>query len=308
MTRRELLAGGVCAPVAFARGHKSHIDKSRISAITDEIGKTPEESIAFAKQYGLEWVELRSVPGGTAEYAFLPEDQIRQTAASFAANGLRVSFMNTSLMKFAWPGTEPVRRKPESAQMREQRIAGNIARFERRMDDLAQAIRAAHIFGVDKLRVFTGSRVAEPASMFPRIADVLGEMTHVAGEQSIHLLVENEGSCNVGTSAELAALMKWLPSKWAGMNWDPQNSLALKEVPFPDGYALLPKSRIQNVQIKAKGVMDGPQRLDWKSIMRALDRDGYQGRIGLETHIFDGTLIAAAHTSMREILRIVSEL
>jgi hypothetical protein len=28
----------------------------------------------------------------------------------------------------------------------------------------------------------------------------------------------------------------------------------------------------------------------------------------LETHIFDGTLIAAAHASMEEILRIVNEL
>ena len=308
MTRIEVLAGVVCAPVAFARGQKSHIDKSRISAITDEIGKTPEESIAFAKEYGLQWVELRAVPGGKAEYAFLPEDELKQTAASFSANGLRVSFMNTSLMKFAWPGTEPVRRRSESAEMRQQRIAGETARFERRMEDLAKAMRAAHILGVDKLRVFTGSRVAEPPAMFPRIADVVGEMAHVAGKQNIHLLVENEGSCNVATSAELAALMKLLPSKWAGVNWDPQNSLALKEVPFPDGYALLPKSRIQNVQIKAKGVMEGPQRLDWKSIMQALDRDGYHGRIGLETHIFDGTLIAAAHTSMREILRIVNEL
>src|SRR5216683_4994469 len=101
MTRREVLAGAMCAPLAFARGQKSHIDKSRISAITDEIGTTPEESIAFAKDYGLQWIELRSVPGTQREYAFLPEDEIKSTAASFAANGLRVSFMNTSLLKFA---------------------------------------------------------------------------------------------------------------------------------------------------------------------------------------------------------------
>ena len=41
---------------------------------------------------------------------------------------------------------------------------------------------------------------------------------------------------------------------------------------------------------------------------QALDKDGYKGKIGLETHLFDGTLIAAAHTSMEEIMRIVSEL
>jgi len=62
------------------------------------------------------------------------------------------------------------------------------------------------------------------------------------------------------------------------------------------------------VQFKAKGVMEGPEKLDWKAILRALDRDGYKGQIGLETHIFDGTLIAAAHTSMREMLRIIGDL
>ena len=68
------------------------------------------------------------------------------------------------------------------------------------------------------------------------------------------------------------------------------------------------KKRILNVQIKGKGVMDNPERLDWKSILQAMQRDGYPYQIGLETHIFDGTLIKASHTSIREILRIVGEL
>ena len=51
-----------------------------------------------------------------------------------------------------------------------------------------------------------------------------------------------------------------------------------------------------------------PEREDWKAIFGALERDGYKHKIGLETHIFDGTLIAAAHTSMDEILHIVGQL
>ena len=69
MTRRELLAAALSAPALWA---KRHFDRSRISAITDEIGKTPDESIAFAKQYGLQWIELRNVPGGK-EYIYLDE-------------------------------------------------------------------------------------------------------------------------------------------------------------------------------------------------------------------------------------------
>ncbi|HZT30100.1 MAG TPA: sugar phosphate isomerase/epimerase family protein [Bryobacteraceae bacterium] len=307
MTRREVLAaGGLSVMPLWAR---RHFDRSRISAITDEIGKTADEAMAFARQYGLHWVELRSVPETRKEYAFLPEAELKGTAAALAANGLKVSFLNTGLMKFPWPGTQPVRRREESAEARARRAAADQARFERRMEDLKRTLNAAHILGVDKVRVFTGSRVADPESLYPRIADILGEMAFVAEKEKIHLLVENEGSCNVATSAELAKFLPLLASRWVGLNWDPQNALPYQEVPYPDGYSLLPKKRILNVQIKAKGVMpSSPERLDWKAILEALDRDGYRGEVGLETHIFDGTLIAAAHISMKEILRIAGEL
>lgn len=307
MTRRELLAAagaGAAAPLWAKR-----IDRSRISAITDEIGKTAGDAIAFARQYGLQWVELRGVPGERKAYASLSEPETKAAAAALARNNLKVSFFNTALLKFTWPGTEPVRRKPETPAARAKREAADKARFDNRIEDLKIVIRNAHILGVDKVRVFTGFRVAEPRSMFPRIADVIGEMAHIAGREKIYLVIENEGSCNVASSQELADILKMLPSKWIGLNWDPQNTLGTKERPFPDGYNLLPKKRIFNVQIKGKGIMpSSDQKLDWKAIMQALQKDGYPGRIGLETHIFDGTLIEAAHVSMKEILRIVGEL
>lgn len=308
MTRREVLAAagaGAAAPLWA----KKRIDRSRISAITDEIGKTADDAIAFAKEYGLQWVELRGVPELRKEYAFLPEPEVKVAAAALARNGLKVSFLNTGLLKFTWPGTEAVRKRQETPQAKAKREASEKARFDRRMEDLKTAIRNAHILGVDKVRVFTGSRVAEPRAMFPRIAEIIGEMAHVAGKEKIYLAIENEGSCNVASSQELADILKMIPSKWLGLNWDPQNTLGTKETPFPDGYNVLPKKRIFNVQIKGKGVMPASdQRLDWKAIMQALQKDGYEGKIGLETHIFDGTLIQASHVSMKEILRIVGEL
>src|SRR6185437_12031192 len=154
---------------------------------------------------------------------------------------------------------------------------------------------------------FTGTRTADPASQFPRIAETVGKMAEAAENEKVYLLIENEGSQNVATAADLAEVMKLIPSKWVGLNWDPHNAYG-KEVTYPDAYSLLPKKRILNVQIKAKGVMpDSPEKEDWKAIMTALEKDGYKGKIGLETHIFDGTLIAAAHKSMDEIMRIVRE-
>ena len=162
--------------------------------------------------------------------------------------------------------------------------------------------------GCDKVRVFTGTRLADPRSSYPRVAEVLGEMANVAQREKVYLLIENEMTQNVATSAELADVLKAIPSKWIGMNWDPHNAYG-KEISYPDGYRLLPKKRILNIQVKAKGVMpSSPEKEDWKAIMTALDHDGYSWKLGLETHIFDGTLIAAAHTSMEEILRIVGQL
>jgi L-ribulose-5-phosphate 3-epimerase len=304
MTRRELLVGTL---VAAALPAKTTIDRSRISAISDEVGKSPQASMDFAKQYDLQFLEVRNVPGGK-EYSFLPEDEVKVAAADFASNGIRISFMNSSLLKFGWPGTEPVRRRPETDQARAKRMQTESTRFEHRMDDLRTAIRNCHILGVDLLRVFTGSRVAEPEKLYPRIVDVLGEMALVAEKEKIRLLIENEASCNIGTSAELTNLLKLIPTKWIGINWDSLNGLSLHENPFPDGYQVLPKERIYNVQIKGKTLLDYPEKLDWKLIFQTLQKDGYQGKLGLETHIFGEGQVAASHSSMQEILRIVGEL
>ena len=55
---------------------------------------------------------------------------------------------------------------------------------------------------------------------------------------------------------ELADVFKLISSKWVGFNWDPHNAFG-KEKPYPDGYAVLPKKRLLNVQIRlrrARGV------------------------------------------------------
>jgi len=308
MTRRELFAAAAAvaagAPALRAKGW----DKSRISAITDEIGLTTDDAIAFAHKYGLSNVEIRDrvLDGKKKEYFQLSEAEIKADALRFHKEGLKVSFVNTSLLKFTWPGTEPARKRQETPEARERRLAGEKARWDRRLEDLKKAIQCAHIMGCDKVRVFTGTRIEQPQSIFPRIAEVIGsEFAATAEKEKIYLLVENEGGQNVATSQEIVDLLKLINSKWVGFNWDPDNATGREN--YMEGYALLPKKRMLNVQVKGRGIMpSNPGKQDWRAIMQALDKDGYKGKIGLETHIFDGTLIAAAHTSMEEIMRIVS--
>ena len=308
MTRRELLAAGAafatCATPLMAA--KTHIDKSRISAITDEIGLSTLESIAFAHFYGMQNVEIRNPPG-KKEYFLLPEPEIKADADLFAKEGLKVSFVNTSLLKFTWPGTEPVRRRPETPEARDKRLAAEKVRWDQRMEDYQKAIRCAHIMGCDKVRVFAGTREADPTTVYQRIADTLGEMSQLAEKEKVYLLIENEGSQSVATASEIADVMKLIPSPWVGYNWDPHNAYG-KEKAYPEGYGFLPKARMLNLQVKGKGVMpESPEKEDWRAIFAALNNDGYEGKVGLETHLFDGTLITAAHKSMDEIMKIVRE-
>jgi hypothetical protein len=288
------------------------MDKSRISAITGEIGLSTEESIAFAHQYGLQFVEIRNPAGSRKEYFSLTEAEIKTDAMWFAREGLKVSFVNTSLLKFAWPGSEPgskpgsepARKQPEEPAAREKRLAAEKSQWDARLEDLQKAIRCAQIMGCDKVRVFTGARVNDPKTMYRQIADTLGEMAKTAEREKVYLLIENEGSQNIATSAELADIMKLIPTKWVGMNWDPHNAYG-EATSYPDGYNLLPKKRILNIRVKGKGVMPAsPEKEDWKGIMTSLMRDGYPYRIGLET---DGAPVPAARASMEELLRIVNE-
>ena len=210
INRRELLAatGAAFASRLLARGHW---DKSRISAITDEIATSTDDSIAFAHQYGLQFIELRNVPGSKKEYFTLTEAEIKTDAIRFQKESLKVSFLNTSLLKFTWPGSEPARKRAEQPDAREKRLAAAQARWDRRMDDLHKVIRCAQIMGCDKVRVFAGTRVEDPKSVYQQVADSLGDLSKIAEREKVYLLLENEGSQNIGTSQELADIMKMIP-------------------------------------------------------------------------------------------------
>jgi sugar phosphate isomerase/epimerase len=290
MDRRAFLGAGLASIELRAAARK--IDWPRLSVLTDEVAKSEADAIAFCKQYDLKWVELRAVPGVRGSYYALEGEALATAARQFKDAKLGVSFLNTGMLKFDLPGTVPVRRRNETPEQRAAREKTMQERFDRRMDELRN---------VRDIRVFTFTRVEDPAAIMPRIAEILAEMTAVAEKADVRLLVENEGSCNVAVCSELVEICKLIPSKAFGINWDPVNELGHKAVPFPDGYNSLPKARIGNVQMKARALVVGPDFLDWRGIFDALAKDGYPGKVGLETHVFDGTLIEKAHLCMQKL-------
>src|SRR5437868_1595643 len=111
-TRRSFLAAGLGSALSL-RAAAPKIDRSRISAISDEIAKSPAEAIQFAKRYGMQWLSLRDVPGAKKSYHTLEPDDLAAAHAEFKEAGIRISFLDTPLLKFGLPGTEPLRRTPE---------------------------------------------------------------------------------------------------------------------------------------------------------------------------------------------------
>jgi sugar phosphate isomerase/epimerase len=299
LSRRQVLAGAaVLAAASPLSAFKSRITKASISAITDEIGKTQAEAIDFAHHYGLSCVELRNIPETRKEVAKMTEPEVKAVAAELGAAKLKVTFLNTSLLKFNWPGLQP----GGTVRPAEQK------RWDSRKQDVETALRAANILGVDKVRVFTGKRVEHPETVYKLIAQTMEELLPMAEKAKVHLLIENEYSQNIGNSAESRDIMAMLPSKWIGLNWDPGNAQFLKEKPFPDGYALVPKDRILNIQFKAQNTLDGPDKMDWKAVLEALEKDNYRYKLGLETHGDAAKRMEHAHESMEEMLRIVGSL
>lgn len=300
LTRRRFLAcSGALFGARWAAAAKGHITKARLAAITDEIGRTQADAIAFAKQYGLEWVELRNVPESGKEFAGLPEAELKRYAAELAANKLKVSLLKTSLLKFPWPELSP-------EQSPEQNKVAFRQRWERRNDDLGRAIAAAQIVGTDKIRIFTGARVGMPESAFPVIARTIGEMAPAAESARVRLLIENDPSQNIATSSELRRILEMIPSKAVGFNWDPWNAGSLNE-PLWLGYGGLPKARMWNMQIKAQALAGGPEQINWRKLMNQMQKDGFTGVVSLATEVFDGTFDKAGE-AMRDIQHLVGEL
>ena len=308
MNRRSFLTCALGATLpAFPATRR--LDKSCVSAITDEVSRSQDESIEFAHKHGMQLLSLRDIPAPLGAkkipYYSLEPDALKQVAHDFKEAGIRVAFLDTPFLKFGLPGTEPVMKKPEARAAREKRLAREQALFDSRLDDLRLGIRASQAFECPQLRIFTFTRVAEPESIFPRIAEVINEVAEIAGREGLKLLIENENTQNAGTCVETAKLLDLLPRN-VGVNWDSLNSLELGEKPYPDGYAAVPKDRIWNVHVKGKSLLDYPEHQDWPAILSALERDGFTGSLELETHIFGEQQIAASHASMDELMRILN--
>lgn len=250
----------------------------KLAFITDEATQDLREAIAFAKEYGMDGVELRSI-------ADTPIDKIdlkilKEYKRWLDDAGLQVCNLASSFFKCA----------PDQA--------------EAEYGKLVRLCDAADILGCDTIRGFVffadeqGPRITdEMAALFAPALEILKRRGKV-------LLLEADPSVNTTNHAAVAAFLERLNSDAAGAIYDPGNDIfdPGREIPYPDGYEAVKKwirhihikDAVRNEREEPSCVCVGAGWVDYPGLIKALHRDGYAGWMSLETHYRIGAAISDA--------------
>ena len=258
----------------------------KLSVINDEITQDFGRACEVAAQeFGLQLIEIRGMWG--KNIMRLDAKEIAEARKILEKYKLRVSSIASPIFKVDWPGAPTSKFSPKRDQF------GADFTFEQQDELLERGFELMRGFRVDRIRIFDFWRLEDQAAHRKAIDAKVREAAVKAGKRGLILVVENEMACNTATGAEAARLLAAVTEPSLMLNWDPGNAAERDEVPYPDGYARLPKGRIGHVHCKdaVRGV-DGKWEwaamgrgvIDWAGQFRALKQDGYRRAVTLETH------------------------
>jgi sugar phosphate isomerase/epimerase len=260
-----------------------------LSVITDEITQDLGRALEVAaREFRLGYVELRTMWG--KNIVALDAREVAEARRLLERHRLRVTSIAGPLFKVDWPGA-PL------SPLREPGAYGADLTYDQQDEVLDRELELARVFRTDHVRCFDFWRLEDPAPFRAAMDDALRGAAAKAGKRGVTLVMENEYACNTATGAEAARTLAAVASPAFKLNWDPGNAAFRGEVPFPDGYAKIPKGRLAHVHCKdAVRNPDGSMAwaamgrglIDWAGQFRALAKDGYRGPVVLETHWHGG--------------------
>jgi len=282
----SLPAGALAAAQALVPGAKTHKLTSpfRVAVINDEISQDFGRACEVAaREFGMGWIELRGM--WNKNIVNLDAAEIAEAQRILQKYSLRATDIASPLFKVDWPGA------PQSKYSQHNDFHASFT-FAQQDEVLDRALALARQFHTDRVRCFDFWRLDDPAPHRAAINARLLEAAEKAGKHGITLLLENDGGLNTATGAEAAKVLHAVQSRFFMLNWDPGNAAAWGEVPYPDGYDLLPKDRIGHCHCKdavksSKGYDWAPMGkgiVDWQGQFAALKRDRYRHAASLETH------------------------
>jgi L-ribulose-5-phosphate 3-epimerase len=259
----------------------------RVAVINDEIGQDFGRSCEVAsRDFGMEWIELRGM--WNKNILKLDANEVGEARRILEKYRLRVTDIGSPLFKVDWPGAPKSPFSPKRDQFHADFT------YEQQGEVLDRSIELAKAFQTDRVRCFDFWRLDDQGPYRAAINAKLQEAANTAAKKGITLILENEFACNTATAAEAATVLAAISSPSLMLNWDPGNAAARGEIPYPDGYNLLPKNRIGHCHCKdavkkteGKGydwAAMGRGMIDWTAQFAALKRDGYRLAVSLETH------------------------
>jgi len=264
----------------------------KVSVINDEIsGDFDHACHVVAEEFGLRWIELRSMWG--KNMIDLSSDQIAEAQKILAKYSLQVTDIASPLFKTDWPGA-PRSQYGSKGDMH----AAAEATFKQQDAILEKSIALAKTFKTNKVRCFDFWRIDDVTPFRAAIDEKLRSAADSAGKKDILLVLENEFECNTATGREAARTLNAVQSPHLALNWDPGNAVMRGELDaFPAGWDLLPKNRIHHCHCKNAVKNDAGKiewapvdkgYIDWGAQFRALKQAGYRDAVSLETHWHGG--------------------
>ena len=287
LPRREFLAGMAAMTAETLSSRLAFGNSSspfRVSVINDEISQDFGRVCEVASQeFGMKWIELRGM--WKKNIVSLDEKEVAEARRLLEKYQLKVTDIASPLFKVDWPGAP----KSKYSEAKSFNASFTLSQQDEVLD---RAIAMAKAFATDRVRCFDFWRLDDQAPYRDAINDRLRDAAVKAEKKGIILVLENEPACNTATAAESAKVLSAVQSGSFMLNWDPGNAAAQGEIPFPNGYNLLPKDRIGHCHCKdtvKKGngydwAPVGGGMIDWLGQFKALKRDGYHFAVSLETH------------------------
>jgi L-ribulose-5-phosphate 3-epimerase len=328
LSRRKFLSGLALAAVPFPSPVTDLFAQPvsadcpfRLSVINDEISPDFDHACSVAaNDFGLHWIELRSM--WNKNVTDLNDDEVVRARTILAKYNLRVTDIASPLFKVDWPGAPP-----RDGLRKDQFQAHDT--FAQQDALLEKCIALTKAFGTDRIRCFDFWRLADVRPYRDAINTKLRQAADRCAKDNVILLLENEMDCNTGKAEEAVDTLAAVPNANFMLNWDPGNAGTFPgEIPYPNGFDLLPKERIghchaKNVKRDDAGVTPPQGRpmpaksewepvgtgvVDWVGQLRALHAMGYHYAVSLETHWRGaGTPEASSRISMADLKKALRE-
>ena len=267
----------------------------RLSVVTDELSADLETALELCQDWGVGAVELRGV--GEQRYPMVSDFWKVRVPTLLKDSGLRVAALSPGLFKVPFPSPPPehtqILRWEDAMLFGQAREAE--ALLERHVERvLPESIEAAKRLGAEVLVCFSFDRGegVPPGPAPDPVVEVLREAARRTREAGLRLTLEVEHICWADTGARAAEFVERIGDPDLRINWDPANAyVAGEDKPYPDGYEPV-RRLVGHVHFKdaatnpATGERGFTDRgvVDWGGQIEALQKDGYEGYISVESH------------------------